>query len=152
MSGSSDWGFESELSEYDPNEHVKVRMLSDIEIPISKRHLDRQLEESKSSFHQEIIHVDAVILDLHGGGFMFGSSNKQVKYSSYFTKHTGYPNFSVDYRLAPEYKFPCSLNDVWLTYLWLITSSEENIGLRFDKIIVSGHSAGANLALGIVTL
>lgn len=59
----------------------------------------------------DCIHYDCVILYIHGGGFMTGSSASYQYYTIKFAKETGYPVFSVDYRLAPEFQFPCALSD-----------------------------------------
>jgi acetyl esterase/lipase len=61
------------------------------------------------------------------------------------SKDTGYPVFSVDYRLSPEYPHPIPLSDCWMVYLWLQYYSAEYLQLTFDKIILVGDSAGGNL-------
>mmetsp|Transcript_3931 Transcript_3931/g.3291 ORF Transcript_3931/g.3291 Transcript_3931/m.3291 type:complete len:194 (+) Transcript_3931:449-1030(+) len=100
----------------------------------------------------KVTHVEAIILDLHGGAFMFGSTKKQLKYSTAFTTKTNFPVISLDYRLAPEHQFPSSINDAWQAYMWLQKYSEKYLKLKFDKFYLGGHSAGANIALGVMTL
>lgn len=142
-------GFEVNLENYDKNSYVWTRIITDIdgwELP-SVQALEDTVKEVNTIFE-----VEAIVIDLHGGGFMFGSSNKQLKYSTYFAKHTGYPNFTIDYKLAPDHKFPAAISDWWQVYLWLIKYSETYLNLRFNKVILSGHSAGANLALGVMSL
>lgn len=60
--------------------------------------------------------------------------------------------FSVDYWLAPEHKYPKALSDVWQIYLWILKYSREEFGISFDKIILTGDSAGGNLILGVTNL
>ena len=136
------WDYKSELDIYDPNKFIKARLVSDFD----------WINKNSDQSSENLMTVDAIILDFHGGGFMFGSSNKQLKYTSYFSKHTGWPIISVDYRLAPDYKFPSSLNDWWQAYLWIIKYSEKYLHLRFNKIIIEGHSAGSNLGMSVITL
>jgi len=62
------------------------------------------------------------------------------------------PIFSIDYRLAPENKFPDAINDCWQVYLWLLKYSEKYLKLKFEKVFLEGNSAGGNLMCGITTL
>lgn len=61
--------------------------------------------------------------------------------------------FSVDYRLAEEGCYPKSLSDCWQAYLWLINIGTYYLGINSKiKIIVTGDSAGGNLALALCNL
>lgn len=68
------------------------------------------------------------------------------------TKETGYPIFSIDYRLAPDYPHPIPLSDCWMVYLWLQYYCEEYFQLTFDKIILAGDSAGGTLCSSLSLL
>ena len=98
------------------------------------------------------VHFDWVIVYIHGGGFMTGSSSSYQYYTIQFAKETGYPVFSLDYRLAPEYKFPWALNDCWQAYLWIVKYAKKYLKITYDKIILMGDSAGGNLILGVTIL
>jgi acetyl esterase len=52
---------------------------------------------------------------------------------------------SVDYRLAPEHRFPAALDDAWAAALWTAEHAEE-LGARPGALAVGGDSAGGNLA------
>ncbi|MCD7762354.1 MAG: alpha/beta hydrolase [Lachnospiraceae bacterium] len=52
----------------------------------------------------------------------------------------------VDYRLAPEYKFPIPVKDCYRAYLWALKN------LSFDKMVIGGDSAGADLAMSVMLL
>ena len=52
---------------------------------------------------------------------------------------------SVDYRLAPEHRFPAALDDAWAVTAWLAEHADE-VGGRPDALAVGGDSAGGNLA------
>jgi len=58
---------------------------------------------------------------------------------------SGYRVFSVEYRLAPEFKFPVPVEDCF-SALDFINKNHEDLLVDKDKIVVAGDSAGANLA------
>lgn len=57
--------------------------------------------------------------------------------------------FSVEYRLAPESKFPEGLDDAWQSYNFIIDHIEQYYKVRPNKIILAGDSAGGNLCLAL---
>ncbi|CAI2360451.1 unnamed protein product [Moneuplotes crassus] len=140
-----DWPIETNFEEYDDTEYIRARIVADFDYELYKN-------QKNPKIGSDVIEVEALILDFHGGAFMFGSTKKQLKYSQYFATKTEYPIVSLDYRLAPSHKFPSALNDCWQAYLWLLKNSEKYLKIKFNKIIIGGHSAGANLALGVNTL
>ena len=85
------------------------------------------------------------ILHIHGGGFALGSAEGSVGLASSLARKTGMRAVSVDYRLAPEHPYPAALQDVTAAYRALV----EQVG-GADRIVVSGESAGGNLAVGLL--
>ena len=93
---------------YDPEEKVKVRILAPFEFESIDWSKDGKRKDDK-----ETMNVGTVILQIHGGGFISGSSASSAKYTRKIANETGFPVFSVDYRLAPNYKYPDGLSDCW---------------------------------------
>lgn len=63
------------------------------------------------------------------------------------------PVVSIDYRLAPEYRYPCALQDVLDAYLFLTSGSPQvvdKIGFHPKNIVICGDSAGGQLAVALV--
>ena len=58
----------------------------------------------------------------------------------------------IDYKLAPEYPFPHAINDSFQSYLWALKNSEDQFGIRPQKIILSGDSAGGLLCVAVTIL
>ncbi len=85
---------------------------------------------------------DGVILYLHGGAFAMRGPLTDRIFGARLSRESGRPVVLVPYRLAPEFPFPAGLQDCCDVYAGLIAS-----GIAAHKIVVSGHSAGANLAL-----
>ena len=90
----------------------------------------------------------SVIFHIHGGGFISMSSNSHQVYTRRWVQDLKVPVFSVDYRLAPKNAFPDGLDNVWQAYFWLVHNSG-SLNMKIKKILVTGDSAGGNLALGV---
>jgi len=88
-----------------------------------------------------------VILHIHGGGFVAGSSAAQEDMLRLWAITTGAVVIAVDYRLCPEHKFPIPPKECFFIYNWVLNG---NLGFKPSKIVVTGDSAGANLACGVV--
>jgi acetyl esterase len=82
---------------------------------------------------------------LHGGGFTVGSVATHAALCRHLAHLAHCAVVSVDYRLAPEWKFPTAVHDAWDSLLWL---REQGDALRLDanRIAVGGDSAGGTLA------
>ena len=87
---------------------------------------------------------DAVVLYVHGGGFVFGSPTTHLALTGELSRRLGWPVFSLDYRLAPEHPFPAGADDVLRAYCWLLAR-----GVPADRVVVAGDSAGGHLSLGL---
>ena len=60
--------------------------------------------------------------------------------------------FSIDYRLAPENPFPIPFSDCFQAYCWIVTQGFEQLGINPKQIIVTGDSAGGQLACAVTQL
>ena len=85
------------------------------------------------------------MLFFHGGGFSIGSIRTHDPVCKFFSIMLGWKIFSVEYRLAPEHRFPIPLEDCDRSMDWLIDNADE-FEIDVNKIAVGGDSAGGNLA------
>lgn len=85
------------------------------------------------------------ILYFHGGGWVMGSLEGYDPVFRYLCARSGCAVVAVDYRLAPEHKFPAAIDDAVAAYRWL---AREATGLGIDpaRIVIAGDSAGGNVA------
>ncbi|HEX2347639.1 MAG TPA: alpha/beta hydrolase [Ktedonobacterales bacterium] len=88
------------------------------------------------------VRSDAVVYYLHGGGYTFGSMTTYRDLLERLTRQTRTRALWLDYRLAPECPFPAAVEDALSGYRWLLEQ-----GVRPERIVVAGESAGGGLAL-----
>ncbi|MGA8392943.1 MAG: alpha/beta hydrolase [Burkholderiaceae bacterium] len=86
-----------------------------------------------------------VLLYFHGGGFTVGSLATHDVLCRHLSHLAHCAVVSVDYRLAPQYKFPTAVHDAWDSLMWLRTQAD-TLGLDASRLAVGGDSAGGTLA------
>jgi len=146
-----------------------------IKIPSRGKHLitlyvfvPSPLPKSDSPASTKKIPKLPVLVDFHGGGFVFGSCQEQAPFCAKMTRELNAVSISVDYRLGPAAQFPAAIEDAEdvvnaildpikpgyqeLRYLineQLLRTSRRRIELDANRIAVSGFSSGGNLALNL---
>jgi acetyl esterase/lipase len=91
-------------------------------------------------------HTDAAIYFVHGSGYVLCSTRTHRRLTSWLSRLTGLPVFSIDYRLAPKYRFPTAADDVRSGWDWLIS----DYGLSPERTIIAGDSAGGHLSVDLL--
>lgn len=86
-----------------------------------------------------------LIVFFHGSGFVVCSLDTHDGMARNLCAGAGAVLVSVDYRLAPEHKFPAAPDDCLLATRWAVAHAAE-LGARADRVMVAGDSAGGNLA------
>jgi len=105
-----------------------------------------RIKNSLSSKTSQInIDPKAIIIHVHGGGWARGESEIYLPQLFDWSNNLGIVIYSIDYRLAPQNQYPAGLDDVWQAYLWILHHSHTVLGVKFEKIILVGDSAGGNL-------
>ena len=90
-----------------------------------------------------------VVVYLHGGGWIGGSSKTHRKLGMQFAE-AGYLTINVDYRLAPEHPFPAGLDDCIYAVKWTGENAKRWNG-DVSRLAVGGDSAGGNLTAATLT-
>ncbi|MET0348389.1 MAG: alpha/beta hydrolase [Rhizobacter sp.] len=87
-----------------------------------------------------------VLLYMHGGGFTIGGLETHDSLCRQLALRSGAAVLSLDYRLAPQHRFPVAVDDSWAALRWLNDRGAESLGLDRTRLAVGGDSAGATLA------
>lgn len=88
------------------------------------------------------------VLWFHGGGFVTGGIDSEHAWAARIAGESGAVVISVDYRLAPENRYPAALDDAVAVLRWAAGNAAA-LGFDTDHIAVAGHSAGGNLAAAL---
>ncbi|MEJ8854857.1 alpha/beta hydrolase [Variovorax robiniae] len=86
-----------------------------------------------------------VLVYYHGGGWVIGDLDTHDVLCRELSNGSGCAVIAVDYRLAPEHRFPAAVDDSWAATRW-IRQEAASLGIDASRLAVGGDSAGGNLA------
>jgi acetyl esterase len=86
-----------------------------------------------------------VLVYFHGGGWVLGNLDSADHTCRYLANSASCIVVSVNYRKAPEFKFPTAVNDAFSAVCWVVDNCREFMGDP-NRIGIAGDSAGGNLA------
>ena len=92
-----------------------------------------------------------VTIFFHGGGWVAGNLDSQHQLAAMLAEHSGTIVVSVDYRLAPEHRFPAAVDDATDVLSWVAANASDFRG-DGERLVVFGESAGGNIAAAAVQL
>jgi acetyl esterase len=115
----------------------------DVQIPVAGGEITVRIYRAGPSDKPQACH-----LFFHGGGFWMGTLAQGDAAGRAIANGAECIVVSVDYRLAPEYKFPTAAEDAYAALLWVAENCAEQ-GIDPSKISVGGGSAGGNLAAAV---
>ncbi|MFO1160861.1 MAG: alpha/beta hydrolase [Reyranellaceae bacterium] len=84
----------------------------------------------------------------HGGGWVFGNLDSHDVLCSQLALEAGIAVFAIDYRLAPEARFPGAFDDVVAGLQW-VAANGASVGIDPSRLAIGGDSAGGNLAAAV---
>ena len=89
-----------------------------------------------------------LLVFFHGGGWVIGDLNSHDGVCRSLANKSGHAVLSVDYRLAPEHKFPAAFDDCATALKWAFDNASA-LGFDNTRMAVGGDSAGGNLAAAV---
>jgi len=93
----------------------------------------------------------AAVYSVHGGGFISGDLDTEHALNIRLARELGVVVVAVDYRLAPETRFPGPLEDVYAGLVWTAEHADE-LGIDPGRIAIHGASAGGGLCAALALL
>ncbi len=123
-------------------DRVPVARLHDFDIPAADgKPLRARLYAPGTSSARPL----PVLLYLHGGGFTIGNFATHDSLCRQLAVRSGAAVVALEYRLAPEHRFPHAVDDAWAAMHWLARDGH-TLGLDGTRLAVGGDSAGGTLA------
>lgn len=92
-----------------------------------------------------------LMLYLHGGGFVIGGLETHDSLCRQIALRSGAAVVALDYRLAPEHRFPAAVEDAWGALQWLAQEADQ-LGLDGRRLAVGGDSAGGTLSAAVALM
>jgi acetyl esterase len=133
---------------------MMAKMMSSRDLPIGKLAVDKMLTMPGPGGSMDLRLFDAratrpagpVLVFYHGGGFVVGGIATHAPLAAEMARQLDLPVVSVEYRLAPEHKWPAAPDDAEAAARW-IAANGAAFGRSFDSLILTGDSAGGTLTL-----
>ena len=93
----------------------------------------------------ELTQTLPLLIYFHGGGWVVGDRDTHDVICRMLANRGQFAVINVDYRLAPENKFPAAVEDAWAVFKWAVGGAGGH-AIDVDRIAVGGDSAGGNLS------
>ncbi|RAL07003.1 alpha/beta hydrolase [Aspergillus homomorphus CBS 101889] len=87
-----------------------------------------------------------LMLYFHGGGWVLGNIDTENPVCTNLCNRGRCVVVTVDYRLAPEHRWPAAVHDCWEALLWLLADGPTHLPIDTKSLATGGSSAGGNLA------
>ncbi|KAH8115380.1 alpha/beta-hydrolase [Phellopilus nigrolimitatus] len=113
---------------------------------------ERENAEGEEGVYSPEMNELRCILYFHGGGYYFGSIDQERYFLQRFARKSGCRLLAINYRLAPQYPFPCAIQDALAAYLYLIRPPPDALHTPVNPahIVISGDSAGGGLTFALL--
>jgi acetyl esterase len=150
-------GFElSDLTPEEARQHFEALQLPIAPEPVAEAR-DRALPGPAGEIPVRVYRSEAAprrapaVVYFHGGGWVIGSLDTHDGFCRALANRTAAVVVSVDYRLAPEHRFPAAPEDCYAALRWVAERGDE-IGVDGSRVAVAGDSAGGNLAAAVALM
>lgn len=122
-----------------PHLRTPVQSVRNIKIPAGQHDIPARLYVPNS------LSRHGLVVFYHGGGYVIGNLETHDHVCRDLASQIGSMVISIDYRLAPEHKYPAAVDDCFVSARWAFEHAKD-LDIDPSKIVLAGDSAGATLA------
>jgi acetyl esterase len=123
----------------EPQEVAEVR---DLACPGPRGEIKLRAYRPRGTATEEIL---PALIYFHGGGWLLGDLDSHDTACRHYANGARCRVVSVDYRMAPEHKFPAAVDDSAAAAKWIVANAAA-LGINHTRVAVGGDSAGGNLS------
>ena len=113
----------------------------DVEVPTAAGPMRARLYVPTSAAEE----AGPLLVFLHGGGMVYGDLESHDAVCRFLAERAGVRVLALDYRLAPEHRYPAAVDDAWAGFQWAVEHADD-LGADPARVAVGGDSAGGLLS------
>ena len=148
--------FSTKLEKTEKDSYVSTRLMNNSPLLFKGEKLEKggyfnfgqqtPVTEHKNEFK------NTLIIHINGGGFRSNMSLMMERFLRDWSKDLGCALMTIKKPEKDEDQYPATLNQFYQVYMWLINHAKDELNMDIKKIIISGDSAGGNLAMSFLYL
>lgn len=148
--------FSTKLEKSEKDNYISTRIMNNSPLLFKGEKLQKGgyfnfSQQSPATEHKNEF-KNTLIIHINGGGFRSNNTLMMERFLREWSKDLGCALMTIKKPEKEEDKYPSTLNQFYQVYMWLINHAKDELNMDIKKIIISGDSAGGNLAMSFLYL